>query len=155
MRRALTIGGLAVVVLALAGVVAVAGQNGIAKPERIVVVERAITDLVIDSDQSGGDSSGDLLTFHNPVFDDDNEHRVGRDQGDCIRIDPVGGTWECRWITWIDGRGSITVEGPFFDASDSVLAVTGGTGGFRNVRGQMRLHARSATVFAFVFLLEP
>ena len=35
--------------------------------------------------------------------------------------------------------GQITVEGPFSDHGDTVLAVTGGTGRYRNVRGQMEL----------------
>ena len=106
------------------------------------MVERANTDTVIDTDQSGGDTTGDLLTFHNPVFDRANDTRVGNDQGECVRIDPARGTWECRWITRIAGRGSITVEGPFYDTRDSVLAVTGGTGAFANARGQMRLERR-------------
>ena len=34
--------------------------------------------------------------------------------------------------------------GPFYDAGDSVLAVTGGTGKYAGVRGEMLLHARDA-----------
>jgi hypothetical protein len=135
--------------------VAVARQPQLASRARLVVVERANTDTVIDTDQSGDDSTGDLLTFHNPVFDRSNDTRVGNDQGECVRIDPARGTWECRWITRIAGQGSITVEGPFYDTRDSVMAVTGGTGAFSNARGQMLLHARSATVFEFAFSLQP
>jgi allene oxide cyclase len=38
--------------------------------------------------------------------------------------------------------GQITVAGPFTDGKDSVLAITGGTGKYQNVRGEMALHAR-------------
>ena len=33
----------------------------------------------------------------------------------------------------------MTVEGPFYDTRDSVLAITGGTGAYANARGQMEL----------------
>jgi allene oxide cyclase len=39
----------------------------------------------------------------------------------------VGESWECIWTTLLP-RGQITVEGPFYDTRDSVLAITGGTG---------------------------
>ena len=35
--------------------------------------------------------------------------------------------------------GQITVEGPFYDTGDSVLAITGGTGAFANAQGDMLL----------------
>ncbi len=61
-------------------------------------------------------------------------------------------SWECRWVTTLE-VGSLTVEGPFFDASPSVLAITGGTGEFRGARGSMRLvaHNDAATEFDFIF----
>ena len=55
----------------------------------------------------------------------------------------VGVAWECSWTTILPG-GSLTVEGPFYDSADSVLAITGGTGKWARVRGQMTLHARDA-----------
>jgi hypothetical protein len=39
--------------------------------------------------------------------------------------------------------GQVTAEGPFLDAGDSVLAVTGGTGKYAGARGEMTLHARN------------
>jgi hypothetical protein len=124
----------------------------VARPNvlRIAVVERATTDTVIDL-TTNGDSTGDLLTFHNEIFDEDNQTLIGTDQGECVRIE-VGVSWECRWITSLE-VGSLTVEGPFFDASPSVLAITGGTGQFRGARGSMRLVARDdlGTEFDFVF----
>src|SRR5436853_7755045 len=83
------------------------------------VIEHANTDTVVDTGASG-DTTGDLLTFHNPVFDSNNSARVGHDRGDCIRISPAQGTWECRWVTHLQG-GSITIEGPFNDHSDTTM----------------------------------
>jgi allene oxide cyclase len=117
---------------------------------RIAVVEHATTDTPVDL-TANGDSTGDLLTFHNEVFDEANEVVVGSAHGDCVRIE-VGVSWQCRWTTSFD-EGSITVEGPFYDAAPSVLAITGGTGMYREARGSMRLVARddAGTEFDFVF----
>jgi hypothetical protein len=116
------------------------------------VIEHALTDTVIDTGASG-DTTGDLLTFHNPVYDASNSHKVGHDRGDCIRVSPQLGTWECRWTTYLNG-GQITVEGPFNDHSNTTLAVTGGTGGFQTAKGQMLLESRKGgTQYDFVFQL--
>jgi hypothetical protein len=53
---------------------------------RLVVVERATTDTVVDL-TTNGDSTGDLLTFHNELFDETDTDVVGTDQGDCVRIE--------------------------------------------------------------------
>jgi allene oxide cyclase len=122
-------------------------------PTTVHVIEHALTDTVIDTGTTG-DSSGDLLTFHNPVFDPKDAAQVGRDQGQCVRIVP-GASWECTWTTFLPG-GHITVEGPFFDTRDSVIAVTGGTGIYRNARGAMVLRSRAGGAkFDFVFRLVP
>jgi hypothetical protein len=117
------------------------------------VIEHARTDTVIDTGKKG-DTTGDLLTFHNPVFGAGDKAKVGHDQGRCIRI-VAGASWECTWTTFLPG-GHITVEGPFFDTRDSVVAVTGGTGIYRNARGAMLLRSRAGgTKFDFVFRLVP
>lgn len=117
------------------------------------VVERAQTDKVFDLGEPG-DSIGDQLAFGNPIYDPANQTRLGDDQGSCVRT-VVGKAWECTW-TLILPEGQITVEGPFYDAADSVLAITGGTGSYRGARGQMTLHARNAqkTEFDFTYELE-
>jgi len=123
------------------------------KPATVHVIEHAATDTVIDTGKAG-DSSGDLLTFHNAVFDAADSAPVGRDQGQCIRI-VAGSSWECTWTTFLPG-GHITVDGPFFDTRNSVLAITGGTGVYRNARGAMVLRSRAGgTKFDFVFRLIP
>ena len=50
---------------------AIAGMSAGAA-ERIQLVERALTDTIVDLG-SKGDSVGDLLTFANPVFDAANQ----------------------------------------------------------------------------------
>ncbi len=116
------------------------------------VVEHALTDTVADTGPAG-DSLGDVLAFANPIFNAADKRQIGTDNGSCVRTE-VGVSFECSWTTTLRG-GSIVVEGPFLDVSDSTLAVTGGTGIYRGASGQMRLHARNAqgTAFDFSFAL--
>ncbi len=115
------------------------------------VVERATTDTVGDV-APASDSIGDTLGFANPVYDENNAAQVGTDNGFCLRT-AAPGAWECVWtVTLSDGQ--LTVEGPFFDASDSVLAITGGTGAYKGASGQMTLHARNAQGTEFDFTYE-
>lgn len=121
--------------------------------EALHVVERATTDAVTDTGATG-DSAGDILTFANEVFDRANATKLGDNQGFCVRT-VVGKAWECWWTLWLAG-GQITVQGPFLDKGDSVLAITGGTGKYASSRGQMKLHARNekGTEYDFAYELE-
>jgi allene oxide cyclase len=155
MRKTLFVGALAALLVAGALTISFAGTRAVVRPMRVAVREHALTDTVINTGKKG-DSSGDLLTFHNPIFDATNSHKVGHDQGDCIRISPKAGTWECRWLTYIAGHGAIMVEGAFFDGRNSTLAVTGGTQQFRNARGSMKLVSRhGGKQYDFIFNLLP
>jgi hypothetical protein len=135
----------------LAGVAALGmGQAAVAK-ETLRLIERATTDVTTDIGAKG-DSVGDLLTFANEVFDASNKTKLGTDQGYCIRV-AAGKSWECAW-TLIVAAGQITVAGPFFDAGDSVLAITGGTGKYASASGQMKLHSRNAQGTEYEFVYE-
>ena len=115
------------------------------------VVEHALSDAVLDLGKQG-DSAGDLLTFANPVFDAADKVQVGTDQGYCVRV-VVGKSWECFWTLSLK-NGQITVEGPFADAGDSLLAITGGTGHFAGAKGAMKLHPRDAKGSAYDFTYD-
>ena len=79
---------------------------------------------------------------------------LGTDNGWCVRT-VVGKAWECFWTMSL-ADGQITVEGPFLDAGDSTLAITGGTGAYAGVSGEMKLHARDdkGTEYDFVYMLS-
>jgi allene oxide cyclase len=104
----------------------------------ITVVEHATTDKVIDVGKQG-DSPGDLLTFHNKVYEATDTAVAGTDQGSCVRISPKQGSWECVYTTFLVD-GSITVETPFYDTADSVGAITGGSGACASASGSIDLH---------------
>ncbi len=116
------------------------------------VIEHAVTDTVVNSG-GPGDVTGNLLTWHNKVYDPTDTTQVGTDQGSCVRISPADGSWECAWTTFLP-KGQITVEGPYYDAKNSVLAITGGTGAYAGARGQMALLARDGGAeYDFIFNL--
>lgn len=137
------------------GLVAGLGASGAfaAEMERIALVERAANDVVTDTGEPG-DTVGDILTFANEVYDEANTTKVGNDNGWCVRT-VVGKAWECFWTMSL-ADGQITVEGPFLDAGDSTLAITGGTGAYAGVGGEMQLHARNAegSEYDFVYMLK-
>ena len=132
-------------ILCLLGAVAARSAQA---AEQLKMIEHALTDATLDLGAKG-DSVGDLLTFANPLFSADNKTEIGKDQGYCIRV-VAGKSWECFW-TVILKEGQITVEGPFYDEGDSVMAVTGGTGKYAGARGSMALHARDAKGSAYDF----
>ena len=119
--------------------------------EKIQLVERADTDATLDLGVKG-DSVGDLLTFANPVYDAANKTQVGSDQGYCVRV-IAGKSWECFWTLRLK-EGQITIEGPFYDAGDSVMAVTGGTGKYAGAKGSMKLHSRDAKGSSYDLVYE-
>lgn len=113
------------------------------------VVEHAVTDAVSNGTQADG--LGNVLTFANPVYNAADTRRVGSDNGFCVRT-VKGKAWECMWTTFLPA-GQLTVEGPFSDTGDTVLAITGGTGAYAGARGSMNLryHNKKGTKFDFVF----
>ena len=137
--------------LLLAGALALQVPFATLAAERLQVVEHADTDTVVDLGAKG-DSAGDLLTFSNPVYDAANKTKLGSDQGYCVRV-VVGKSWECFWTLILAG-GEITVEGPFYDTSDSVLVITGGTGKYAGAKGSMKLHPRDATPTGYDFTYD-
>jgi hypothetical protein len=146
----------ALAVVGLVAYLAPASSAGSNKSGATVVhvIEHATTDFVIDTDGDGADSTGDLLTWHNQLYDESDQTVVGHDQGFCTRVDPAEGTWECVWTNFLDG-GKIMVEGPFFDTKDSSIAVIGGTGTYAHATGSMKLVSiDGGAEYDFIFKLD-
>src|ERR1700724_1744095 len=130
------------------GAVAVLAAVPALAAEKIQLVEHADTDATLDLGVKG-DSVGDLLTFANPVYDAANKTQVGSDQGYCVRV-IAGKSWECFWTLRLK-EGQITIEGPFYDTGDSVMAVTGGTGKYAGAKGGMKLNSRDTKGSSYDF----
>ena len=125
--------------------------RGASQAEVFTVVERATTDTVVYVNKKAQDDViGNTLGFGNKLYNASNSNRVGRNQGFCYRTNP-GKFWECTWTNILDD-GSITVQGVFPDSlADSKLAITGGTGAYKDAQGFMLLHARNDTGTRFDF----
>ncbi|MGE5407658.1 MAG: allene oxide cyclase family protein [Syntrophothermus sp.] len=139
-------------VLAVALLLAGALPASAAMAKTVHVVERATTDAVTNGSKE--DKAGNVLTWHNKVYDAKNKRQVGRDAGYCVRT-IVGKSWECAWTTFLKS-GSIMVQGPFSDTGNTVLAITGGTGAYADAHGTMTLkyHNKKGTAFDFIFHLQ-
>jgi allene oxide cyclase len=81
-----------------------------------------------------GESAGDYFLFEGRLMSADGTTQVGRDSGRCM----IGArTYTCDATASIFNKGKIVVSGAFFRESDTKLAVTGGTGRFKDVGGQL------------------
>jgi allene oxide cyclase len=110
--------------------------------EQLMLVEHMDSQNVTDMAPKG-DSAGDNMTFANKLYDKDDKQLVGHDTGWCIRT-VAGQVWEC-FRTYMLEQGQITVEGPYYDGKDSTFAITGGTGIYLTVQGELKMQARDAS----------
>lgn len=81
-----------------------------------------------------GDSVGDILTFDQPLLDED-MNAIGNNSGVCIRT-RVEHSFQCQWTLTLD-NGSIQVAGREFDQGTSMISIVGGTGDFAGISGHM------------------
>ena len=153
-RAAIVVCGAAAVAFAVPGSAgAVHARGSAAGGNSVTVVEHAVTDTVVPTG-GGKDVTGNVLTFHNQVFDPSDKRVVGSDLGFCVRISVSDGSWTCEWTTFL-AKGQINVAGPYYDAKNSVLAVTGGTGAYDGARGHMNLNSlKGGTEYDFIFHLK-
>lgn len=111
-----------------------------------------------------GLSQGDTRTFNLAVYDASNTHRIGRLDGACQVTDAPDGPGESRIIaqcvkTFSLAGGSITVQGnaTYAKLTDypypAIQAITGGTGAYRGVRGQVNLVARGSNLIQTMQLI--
>jgi hypothetical protein len=109
-----------------------------ANPQRIDLITKATAINNFVDIGPAGPSPGDLYVFSDDVFfASDPATKVGRADGRCTLIDPSSARFGCTIITSLP-KGDITTEGTLINVpgTTSTGAVTGGTAGFRNARGE-------------------
>ncbi|XP_043715442.1 allene oxide cyclase, chloroplastic-like [Telopea speciosissima] len=88
-------------------------------------------------------SLGDLVPFTNKVYSGDLQKRLGITAGICVLIQHVpeknGDRFEAIYSFYFGDYGHISVQGPYLTYEDTYLAVTGGSGVFEGVYGQVKL----------------
>jgi Allene oxide cyclase barrel like domain len=118
--------------LSTAGIAAGCGQEQL-RTLVTVADARNHAPTVIDTGEAG-DSAGDRLVFDQPLLDEQNR-TIGNNSGTCIRTH-VGQSYQCQWtLSFADG--SIQVAGREFDQGASVISITGGTGQYAGISGEM------------------
>ncbi|XP_042500665.1 allene oxide cyclase, chloroplastic-like [Macadamia integrifolia] len=93
--------------------------------------------------QKEENSLGDLVPFSNKVYSGDLQKRLGITAGICVLIQHVpekkGDRYEAIYSFYFGDYGHISVQGTYLTHEDSYLAVTGGSGVFEGVYGQVKL----------------
>ncbi|KAJ1443064.1 Allene oxide cyclase [Sesbania bispinosa] len=89
-------------------------------------------------------SLGDLVPFSNKLYTGDLQKRIGITAGICILIqhkaEKKGDRYEAVFSFYFGDYGHISVQGPYLTYEDTFLTVTGGSGIFEGVRGQVKLN---------------
>ncbi len=104
-------------------------------PQTLITLADARTDPAqfIDIGEPG-DSAGDILIFDQPLLDEDREI-IGNNSGRCIRT-RLGHSFQCQWTLTFE-NGTIQVAGREFDEGTSEISITGGTGSYSGITGEM------------------
>lgn len=88
-------------------------------------------------------SLGDLVPFSNKLYSGDLQKRLGITAGLCVLIQHVpekkGDRYEAIYSFYFGDYGHIAVQGAYLTYQDTYLAVTGGSGIFEGVSGQVKL----------------
>ncbi|XP_057447898.1 allene oxide cyclase, chloroplastic [Lotus japonicus] len=88
-------------------------------------------------------SLGDLVPFSNKLYSGNLEKRLGITTGLCVLIQNVpekkGDRYEAIYSFYFGDYGHISVQGAYLTYQDTYLAVTGGSGIFEGVYGQVKL----------------
>ncbi|XP_020204434.1 allene oxide cyclase, chloroplastic [Cajanus cajan] len=89
-------------------------------------------------------SLGDLVPFSNKLYSGCLQKRVGITAGICVLIqnkaEKKGDRYEAIYSFYFGDYGHISVQGSYLTYEDTLLAVTGGSGIFEGVYGQVKLH---------------
>ena len=94
---------------------------------------RVNTAQYIDTGEPG-DSVGDILTFDQPLLDEDMK-KIGNNSGTCVRT-RIGHSFQCQWTLTLE-NGTIQVSGRELDQGTSTLSIVGGTGKYSGISGEM------------------
>jgi hypothetical protein len=91
-----------------------------------------------------------------PVFNMGTDTKIGHQHAICTLMDKKGIVGECMIKTFLHDGEIVASAVVHFGVADHTLgAVTGGTGRYRNARGQVVLVNSLAATEGFIFRIEP
>jgi hypothetical protein len=128
---------LGAIALSAGSLASASANHGFNKNVRLVLIEKSTGGTFVDVDKSGSaPTAGDVFIFQSDLFDAATNAKVGTVEGHCMVI--TASLSDCD-ASGILAGGQIRVAGASPDAKVTVLAVTGGTGVYRNVSGQITI----------------
>ena len=135
-NRALLTGLVAILVMLL--IVIIVGDE-----DNFTVVAALEEEQEVDLGEEGP-SVGDLYAFSGPLLDESENTTLGRFDGECTTTSSPGPSAEARRLcnvtaTFVEEREGAEIDAQGvgrIEAEDVVFAVNGGTGDFRDARGQ-------------------
>jgi hypothetical protein len=147
---------LGVVVALGIGGAAYASSGDLSHPLTIRTVEKGGNQEFLTLNPTSGDATGNEFVISGPLFRPGTHQRIGSLRGYCVVTTKKFGIGQCNFTASFSA-GSVTVAGPinFTPGKTDVLAVTGGTGHFRNARGQVIARNTGATSEGLTFELIP
>jgi hypothetical protein len=114
-----------------------APKDGRGVAETIVLIDRETDDQAFTDVANDGPGPGDTFTARDDLLDAKGAAKIGDAFISCVIQFGTPFSSQCDVVARLDGRGDIVLSGLVPEANDPfVLAVTGGTGEFRHVRGQ-------------------
>ena len=118
---------------------ATGGPDNSAHPRVLKLISRATAiNNLVDTGPSGL-STGDLYVFSDQVFSASApDTQIGTLDGRCVLIDPSGFRFDCSFTGKLQD-GDILAAGTLtlVEGSTSLVGVVGGTGAYRNARGEV------------------
>jgi hypothetical protein len=145
-------------VIVLAGLVlasvAIGSGSQISQPQTIRVLQSGGFQLFLPLNTQKHNDAGDEFVVNGPVLQ--SGHPAGHLHAVCFAVDRSAQTAECTTMTFLHG-GAIASYGPitFTTHGRTEAAVTGGTGMYRNARGQVTFINTSASTEGLVYEVQP
>jgi hypothetical protein len=121
--------------LSVGSLATASAHHGSDKNVRLVFIEKSTAATFVDVDKSGAaPTAGDVFVFQANLLDPTTNAQMGTVEGHCTIITETLSDCDASGIL---AGGQIRAAGANTDTAVNVLAVTGGTGIYRNVSGQI------------------
>jgi hypothetical protein len=154
-RKALIVGLVALVVAAIPLAAIAMGAPDLTEPITLHVQAQLVDEVTIDVG-SPGSSLGDEEVMRGALLDATGSKKIGSFEAVCVETATAPVQGQCLSTARISGVGQITTQGhsliPFVKFTN---AVNGGTGVYRNARGQVRGVSLTPAVLDLVYRLIP
>lgn len=112
---------------------AMAGHGGESRGQLLIVRTRGVRDAFVDVGQRD-ESPGDFILFEETVRDRNGGRVIGRDS---VRGELALRTFTIEGTIQIFRKGKIRIASTVFGQRDNAYAVTGGTGAYKGVGGEL------------------